>query len=134
MFSQRRLYSSPALYRYAVKFNAGSKKELRKKIYLPEKYLITSILFERLIKNVYLNYNFKHVFNLPITLYLRTKYFNMNLHEYQAKELIKKYNVPVQEGIACSTVLKLKKHTGILKARWKQICCSKSADTCRWPR
>ncbi len=28
----------------------------------------------------------------------------MNLHEYQAKELLKKYNVPVQEGYACSTV------------------------------
>lgn len=32
------------------------------------------------------------------------KFFLMNLHEYQAKELLKKYNVPVQEGIACSTV------------------------------
>jgi succinyl-CoA synthetase beta subunit len=28
----------------------------------------------------------------------------MNLHEYQAKELLKKYGVPVQEGFACSTV------------------------------
>lgn len=28
----------------------------------------------------------------------------MNLHEYQAKELLKKYNVPVQEGMACGTV------------------------------
>ncbi len=28
----------------------------------------------------------------------------MNLHEYQAKELLKKYNVVVQEGFACSTV------------------------------
>ena len=28
----------------------------------------------------------------------------MNLHEYQAKELLKKYDVPVQEGIACTTV------------------------------
>ncbi|MBI3138770.1 MAG: ADP-forming succinate--CoA ligase subunit beta [Sphingobacteriales bacterium] len=28
----------------------------------------------------------------------------MNLHEYQAKELLKKYQVPVQEGFACSTV------------------------------
>lgn len=28
----------------------------------------------------------------------------MNLHEYQAKELLKKYSVPVQEGFACSTV------------------------------
>lgn len=28
----------------------------------------------------------------------------MNLHEYQAKELLKKYNVPVQLGFACSTV------------------------------
>lgn len=27
----------------------------------------------------------------------------MNLHEYQAKELLKKYSVPVQDGIACST-------------------------------
>ncbi len=28
----------------------------------------------------------------------------MNLHEYQAKELLKKYNVPVQEGFACGTI------------------------------
>jgi succinyl-CoA synthetase beta subunit len=28
----------------------------------------------------------------------------MNLHEYQAKELLKKYNVPVQNGVACTTV------------------------------
>jgi succinyl-CoA synthetase beta subunit len=28
----------------------------------------------------------------------------MNLHEYQAKELLKKYNVTIQEGFACSTV------------------------------
>jgi succinyl-CoA synthetase beta subunit len=30
---------------------------------------------------------------------------NMNLHEYQAKELLKKYNVPVQEGIAVESVM-----------------------------
>ena len=29
----------------------------------------------------------------------------MNLHEYQAKELLKKYNVPVQEGSAVDTVM-----------------------------
>ncbi|TDH25599.1 ADP-forming succinate--CoA ligase subunit beta [Segetibacter sp. 3557_3] len=29
----------------------------------------------------------------------------MNLHEYQAKELLKKYNVPVQEGVAVDTVM-----------------------------
>ncbi len=29
----------------------------------------------------------------------------MNLHEYQAKELLKKYNVPVQEGIAVNNVM-----------------------------
>ncbi|MCX8020250.1 MAG: ADP-forming succinate--CoA ligase subunit beta [Chitinophagaceae bacterium] len=28
----------------------------------------------------------------------------MNLHEYQAKELLKKFDIPVQDGIACSTV------------------------------
>src|SRR3979411_3129800 len=31
------------------------------------------------------------------------KFLHMNLHEYQAKELLKKYNVPVQEGYAAST-------------------------------
>lgn len=29
----------------------------------------------------------------------------MNLHEYQAKEVLQKYNVPVQEGIVCSSAL-----------------------------
>ncbi len=28
----------------------------------------------------------------------------MNLHEYQAKELLKRYDVPVQNGIACTTI------------------------------
>src|SRR4030095_16087456 len=37
-------------------------------------------------------------------LYLRQNFFSMNLHEFQAKELLKKYNVTVQEGIACGTV------------------------------
>lgn len=35
--------------------------------------------------------------------YLRQNFYNMNLHEYQAKQLLKKFNVPVQEGIACSS-------------------------------
>ena len=43
--------------------------------------------------------NYKRFF-----LYLRRNFFHMNLHEFQAKELLKKYNVPVQEGIACGTV------------------------------
>src|SRR6188508_1589398 len=42
--------------------------------------------------------NYKHF------LYLRQNFSGMNLHEYQAKELLKKYNVPVQEGIACGSV------------------------------
>ncbi|MEP6615267.1 MAG: ADP-forming succinate--CoA ligase subunit beta [Ginsengibacter sp.] len=29
----------------------------------------------------------------------------MNLHEYQAKEILKRFNVPVQEGIVCSSAL-----------------------------
>lgn len=43
----------------------------------------------------------------------------MNLHEYQAKELLKKYHVPVQEGYACNTVheaeeayRQIKQHSG----------------------
>lgn len=35
--------------------------------------------------------------------YLWKKSQEMNLHEYQAKELLKRYKVPVQEGFACST-------------------------------
>ncbi len=41
---------------------------------------------------------------MPIIYYLRQNLDCMNLHEYQAKELLKKYNVPVQEGIAVETV------------------------------
>jgi len=36
--------------------------------------------------------------------YLPTNLYRLNLLEYQAKELLKKYNVPVQEGFACKTV------------------------------
>ena len=48
----------------------------------------------------------KHLCNCLInTIYLLLqKKYKMNLHEYQAKELLKKFNVPVQEGVACSTV------------------------------
>ena len=42
------------------------------------------------------------------------KFPQMNLHEYQAKELLKKYNVPVQEGIACSSA-------GEAEAAYRQI-------------
>ncbi len=38
----------------------------------------------------------------------------MNLHEYQAKELLKKYNVSIQEGIACTT-------PGAAEEAYKQI-------------
>jgi succinyl-CoA synthetase beta subunit len=38
-------------------------------------------------------------------LIFAAKYLEMNLHEYQAKELLKKFNVPVQEGIVCSSAL-----------------------------
>jgi succinyl-CoA synthetase beta subunit len=35
--------------------------------------------------------------------YFSANFYQMNLHEYQAKELLKKYNVPVQEGIPVET-------------------------------
>ncbi len=41
---------------------------------------------------------------MPLIYYLRQNLYYMNLHEYQAKELLKKYNVPVQEGIAAESV------------------------------
>jgi succinyl-CoA synthetase beta subunit len=42
----------------------------------------------------------------------------MNLHEYQAKELLKKYNVPVQEGIPCDTPDKAAEAYKQLKAQF----------------
>ncbi len=39
-----------------------------------------------------------------VIIHKQKNYLQMNLHEYQAKELLKKYNVPVQEGYACSSV------------------------------
>ena len=53
---------------------------------------------EHISKNCFCN-NLGYCFSLS-----SQKFYNMNLHEYQAKELLKKYNVPVQEGVACSTV------------------------------
>ncbi len=44
--------------------------------------------------------------HLHIDSYLRANFNCMNLHEYQAKELLKKYNVPVQEGIPVDTAEK----------------------------
>jgi len=39
----------------------------------------------------------------PICTILAANFIPMNLHEYQSKELLKKYNVPVQEGIPVDT-------------------------------
>lgn len=44
------------------------------------------------------------IFIFPYSRVFSPKFCYMNLHEYQAKELLKKYNVPVQEGIAVETV------------------------------
>ena len=49
-----------------------------------------------------------HIFifaHYPINKLSSPKFFaSMNLHEYQAKELLKRYNVPTQEGIAVEKV------------------------------
>ena len=56
--------------------------------------------FSTFIKKVSFVYN-SSIFKFS---FAQLFYLNMNLHEYQAKELLKKYNVPVQNGIACTTV------------------------------
>jgi succinyl-CoA synthetase beta subunit len=55
------------------------------------------------IKSICLNYCFFALKTYCLFIYLRQNFYDMNLHEYQAKSLLKKYNVPVQEGIACNT-------------------------------
>ncbi|TBR19381.1 MAG: ADP-forming succinate--CoA ligase subunit beta [Chitinophagaceae bacterium] len=42
----------------------------------------------------------------------------MNLHEYQAKEILKKFNVPVQEGFACSTVAEVEEAYSQIKTKF----------------
>lgn len=42
----------------------------------------------------------------------------MNLHEYQAKELLKKYHVPIQEGFACSTVHEAEEAYRVIKNQY----------------
>jgi succinyl-CoA synthetase beta subunit len=49
------------------------------------------------------NINQARILPYVVFIYLRQNFYIMNLHEYQAKQLLKKYNVPVQEGIACNT-------------------------------
>lgn len=42
---------------------------------------------------------------MKYAIFAAQNFIRMNLHEFQAKELLKKYNVPVQEGIAVDTVM-----------------------------
>src|SRR5580765_2287380 len=54
------------------------------------------------------------LFYFPPFYPIFVKILNMNLHEYQAKELLKKFNVPVQEGIPVDSA-------GAAEEAYKQI-------------
>jgi succinyl-CoA synthetase beta subunit len=57
----------------------------------------------------------------------------MNLHEYQAKELLKKYNVPIQEGIACSTVAEAEEAYRYINSEYgSRFAVIKGTNTRRW--
>jgi succinyl-CoA synthetase beta subunit len=64
------------------------------------KYTFFQYDFSTFIKKV----SFVYISSIFKFSFAQLFYLNMNLHEYQAKELLKKYNVPVQNGIACTTV------------------------------
>ncbi len=49
---------------------------------------------------------YQEFFYSLILRYFRRNLLHMNLHEYQAKELLKKFNVPVQDGIPVDTAEK----------------------------
>lgn len=57
-------------------------------------------------------------FYSPILLYFRRNLLYMNLHEYQAKELLKKFNVPVQDGIPVDTAEKAEEAYKQLKVHY----------------
>ena len=47
----------------------------------------------------------------------------MKIHEYQAKEILKKYNVPVQDGIAIKSLSELDAAINTLQdKRYKPVC------------
>src|SRR5580765_4665878 len=54
------------------------------------------------------------LFYFPPFYPIFVKILDMNLHEYQAKELLKKYHVPVQEGIPVDSA-------GAAEEAYKQI-------------
>ncbi len=59
----------------------------------------------------------------------------MNLHEYQAKELLKRYNVPTQEGIAAESVEDaVKAYEEVATEEGRKICRCQSANPRRRPR
>ena len=41
----------------------------------------------------------------------------MKIHEYQAKEILKKYNVPVQDGVAIHSLTELDNAISTLQSR-----------------
>lgn len=57
-------------------------------------------------------------FSIPSFWFTFVKTYCMNLHEYQAKELLKKYNVPVQDGIPVDTAEKAEEAYKQLKVHY----------------
>ncbi len=53
----------------------------------------------------------------------------MNLHEYQAKALLKKYGMPVQEGVLATTPEEAVK---AFETNRRKICCHESPSSCGW--
>ncbi len=48
----------------------------------------------------------------------------MKIHEYQAKEILKKYNVPIQDGIAVKDLSEVDNAISQLQQeRNKSVCC-----------
>lgn len=58
------------------------------------------------------------IFLFPSSALFSLKFLLMNLHEYQAKELLKKFNVPVQDGIPVDTAEKAEEAYKQLKVQY----------------
>ena len=55
----------------------------------------------------------------------------MKIHEYQAKEILRKYNVPVPRGKVAFTV---EEAVATAQELGTDSCCCKSTNSCRWKR
>ena len=61
-----------------------------------------------------------------------TKFTNMNLHEYQGKEILASFGVGIQRGLVAHTADELLKRKTTHRNHWNRLARDQSTNPCRW--